>query len=118
MLYTEEYKAKKRISRMEYYYRNRELELSRSKKYNQTEKGKISHFLTVKKWRLDNPEKFKAYSIVNGAIRSGKIEKGCCQICGLTGNVHAHHEDYSKPLEIIWLCPKHHKNVHCGIMEV
>lgn len=45
------------------------------------------------------------------AVASGKIEKGNCARCA-SPLVHAHHEDYTKPLEVIWLCPYHHSERH------
>lgn len=27
-------------------------------------------------------------------------------------NSHAHHKDYFKPLDVIWLCVEHHKFLH------
>ena len=35
-----------------------------------------------------------------------------CEECGSTGKVHRHHDDYSKPAEIRWLCPRHHAQYH------
>ena len=57
------------------------------------------------------PEKVKARNILYSALRSGKIQRQPCEVCG-DQNGHAHHEDYSKPLDVIWLCPKHHKERH------
>ena len=41
----------------------------------------------------------------------GRIFKKPCKVCGDL-NVEAHHEDYSKPLDVVWLCHKHHGVVH------
>ena len=49
---------------------------------------------------------------VGNAIRDGKLTKGACEVCGSVERVHAHHDDYGKPLEVRWLCPKHHYQVH------
>lgn len=51
--------------------------------------------------------KAKAVNVVNHAIRDGKLTRQPCEVCGNL-NSQAHHEDYSKPLEITWLCVKHH----------
>ena len=59
------------------------------------------------------PERVKARDIVKSALRSGKIKQEKCEVCG-DQNSHAHHDDYSKPLEIRWLCPKHHRQRHCS----
>ena len=63
--------------------------------------------------RKEKPEVLKAKDAANNAIRSGRlIRKYNCEICGEGGLIHKHHEDYSKPLEVCWLCPKCHKGVH------
>lgn len=51
------------------------------------------------------------YRRVARAVRSGRIEKKCCFICGNLNSV-AHHEDYSKPLDVVWLCRPHHAERH------
>lgn len=66
-----------------------------------------------KKFRFENPEKYKAHSLVSSAIKCGRLSKLPCSICSVTGRgVHAHHDDYSKPLDVIWLCSQHHHNRH------
>lgn len=32
--------------------------------------------------------------------------------CASCGRPHGHHPDYSRPLDVVWLCDKHHKEVH------
>ena len=34
-----------------------------------------------------------------------------CIVCNKE-KAHAHHDNYSKPLEIIWLCHEHHMKHH------
>lgn len=68
----------------------------------------------VIRWRRENPEAYRAETAVGNAIRDGRLAKGeVCEHegCG-RGDVHAHHEDYSKPLEVSWLCPLHHHRHH------
>jgi hypothetical protein len=65
----------------------------------------------ARRGRAKNPDKWKARSVVGNAIRAGKLERGCCVECGAE-NAEAHHEDHSKPLDIIWLCKKHHQTRH------
>lgn len=48
-----------------------------------------------------------AQSIVNHAKRDGKLIPLPCEVCGNVKS-EAHHRDYSKPLEVQWLCRKHH----------
>ena len=64
------------------------------------------------RWVKRNPEKRKASFLLNRAIRSGLISRGKCVNCESMERVHGHHDDYSKPLDVVWLCatchPKHH----------
>jgi hypothetical protein len=69
-----------------------------------------------KRWRAKNPEKVKAHTAVNTATRKGKLARQACEVCG-SEESHAHHDDYSKPLEVRWLCPLHHKEAHHGPEE-
>lgn len=62
----------------------------------------------VEKWQKLNIEKRKAHHKVEIAIKKGKILKEPCTVCG-SEKSEGHHEDYSKPLEVIWLCRLHHK---------
>ena len=74
------------------------------------------------------PEKIKAYhkkynkkkkyatTIVQRAIIKKKIIKKPCEICG-TIKSQGHHEDYTKPLEVRWLCSKHHGLRHREIND-
>lgn len=60
----------------------------------------------VDEWRAKHPERAKAHNIVYAAVRNGTLKKKPCH-CGST-KVESHHEDYSKPLKVKWLCKKHH----------
>ena len=57
------------------------------------------------------PEREKARKKVYHAIKRGKLKRMPCEICNETPGF-AHHSDYSKPLKIIWLCRKHHREKH------
>lgn len=64
-------------------------------------------------YRARNREKASATTSVNNAVRNGKLEKrSTCEICGSTDRIHAHHHDYSKPLDVWWLCDHCHKRLH------
>ena len=46
------------------------------------------------------------------ALKNGTLNRPChCERCGDT-RVLAHHEDYSRPMDVMWLCPVHHKEEH------
>jgi len=64
-----------------------------------------------KKWRKNNPLKVAAHTIINNAVRYGKLKKQPCEDCG-EEKAHAHHDDYLKPLDVRWLCSKCHRRFH------
>ena len=61
-----------------------------------------------KRYQQRYPERYQARTAVRNALRSGRLTKQPCVICGSSTNLEAHHEDYAKPLEVIWLCRQHH----------
>lgn len=64
-----------------------------------------------KRFREKYPNRAKIYSSVARAIRHGDLEKAPCINCG-DPNTEGHHPDYSKPLEVVWLCSTCHKRRH------
>ena len=58
--------------------------------------------------RVVHPDKCYARAKVGNSVRNGKLKKEPCKFCGNT-KVQAHHEDYSKPLDVIWVCFKCHR---------
>lgn len=80
--------------------------------YARTKQGRIAHNKASQKYDKNNPDKKKATTVLGNALRDGKIKKQPCENCGSKKRVHGHHDDYSKPLDVIWLCPKCHKEYH------
>ena len=70
-------------------------------------------YMTAKKreWWKKNKDKLKVKDAVRYAIKTGKLVKTPCHICGDV-QVEGHHPDYSRPLDVVWLCRKHHNEVH------
>lgn len=64
------------------------------------------------KRRSVNRVKFVASYLTTNAIRDGRLIRQPCESCGATENIQAHHDDYSKPLEVRWLCFVCHRKVH------
>lgn len=56
-----------------------------------------------------------ARSALYKALRVGTIVRQPCEVCGATHRIHAHHDDYSKPLAIRWLCSLHHRQHHARL---
>ena len=60
-----------------------------------------------------DPIKVLARHHVMVAVANGTLVKQPCNVCGLAeGRIEAHHEDYNMPLDVVWLCPKHHRETH------
>jgi len=62
-------------------------------------------------WKAGNREKYLAHKKVEYAVKVGKMVKLPCERCGAL-RAHAHHDDYSKPYDVMWLCATHHKQRH------
>ena len=58
-----------------------------------------------------NSIKAKVVAAANYAIKTGKLIRQPCEVCGAK-KVDAHHDDYAKPLEVRWLCRSHHRQWH------
>jgi hypothetical protein len=62
-------------------------------------------------WSIKNPEKWRAHRALRRALLAGIVVKSLCEIC-FEKKVEAHHDDYSQPLDVRWLCRKCHVKVH------
>ena len=96
-------------------HRNKNIERIRA--YDR-QRGKLPHRIkgSIKynqKYRKDYPLKYAAQNILNNAVRDGKIEKSKkCSVCHKEIRIMGHHEDYYKPLNVIWVCQICHKQLH------
>lgn len=80
--------------------------------YQKSPNGKPVVTAVKKRWAARNKEKRKAHSLLWNAILSGTITKQPCKVCGSAKRTEAHHPDYDQPLDVVWLCSAHHKQVH------
>jgi ribosomal protein S27AE len=56
-----------------------------------------------------------AHDRVAVAVKRGELIKpDKCSMCGEKKIIMAHHNDYSKPLDIIWACQACHMKIHRG----
>ena len=82
------------------------------KSYLLTEAGKTSKAKATRKYIEANPKKRSVHMKVGNAIRDLKLFRRPCEVCGAESNIVAHHCDYDKPLDIMWLCTAHHAGWH------
>jgi transposase-like protein len=64
-------------------------------------------------WQSRNREKRSAHIAVGNAVSAGRLVKpSACETCAAECNPHGHHDDYSKPLVVRWLCGPCHRAWH------
>lgn len=96
----------------DYREKNREKLREYNKAYNSAWRKKHGYH-NEQKWARNNPIKVLAQQKLRKAVMLGKIKKFWCEVCHST-EVVAHHDDYSKPLKVRWLCKIHHRQIHYG----
>jgi hypothetical protein len=65
-------------------------------------------------WNGKSRDKLEAHAAVRVALRKGVLRRGKCEVCG-SFLVDAHHPDYAQPLNVRWLCRRHHQALHAEI---
>lgn len=96
------------------YRRNRDRFVAYDKRRERTAERKAAKSAAARRYRERNPEKRAARVMVSNAIRDGRLLRQPCRLCGST-TVHAHHHDYSKPLDVEWLCKDCHWRQHGAV---
>lgn len=97
-----------RASKLEYY---REYDKMRAK---QPHRVKLALEVN-RQWRSEDKRRVQCHNAVARAIKKGELVPQNCERCGDEKTV-AHHEDYDKPLDVVWLCQPCHKQRHKEMM--
>lgn len=63
------------------------------------------------KYRIENKPKLDAQKVLQLAVKRGDIKRLPCEVCGAVKGL-AHHDDYSEPLIVRFLCQRHHSQWH------
>lgn len=104
------------IDRIRAYDRKRGLLSHRKaavKAYSQTEPGKLASIKSHLTQKTKFPQKFAARTALNNAVRDGTLDKpDMCEDCGGQARLHGHHDNYAKPLDVLWLCVPCHNAWH------
>lgn len=104
---------------------NRERHYENGKKWCESHRDRCNMY--SKNWRENNPEKYRANQKrydntperkskrkirlkTYWLVKSGKIKKQPCEVCGIKAEIH--HNNYDNIYDIKWLCPKHHRELH------
>lgn len=99
-----------------WYARNREKVSLHKKQWYKVNKEICK--IRERRYHNNNRDKQHTKIIVAIAKQRGELILQPCFICGAIINVDAHHEDYSKPREVIWLCRLHHRQLHTGYINL
>ena len=83
-------------------------------RYYKPERRRVSHLKYIAK--PETAQKLRAREQCAYAVRIGKLTRLPCQKCGAEKS-EAHHEDYSKALEVLWLCKKRHAGEHFKVLK-
>lgn len=95
----------------EYYEQNSVRVRARIRKWKKDNPKLVSR--CTKRWASKNAEKTKAHYLLNRAVKTGAIKKPeRCFDCGEIACLDGHHEDYGKPLVVVWLCRVCHVRRH------
>jgi hypothetical protein len=90
---------------------NRASNVDRYREYDR-KRGSRQGYEYTAAYRERFPNKYRAHAMVGRAIRAGNLVRRPCEVCGTDKRIHAHHDDYSMPLNVRWLCSAHHAQWH------
>lgn len=83
------------------------------------EEARAKNNQSKKEWYQKNKHKKNANVRVSRALLNGVLTRPIlCEKCGVQKKLEAHHEDYNKPLEVVWLCVECHNNRHKEINKI
>jgi hypothetical protein len=86
----------------------KERERQRLKEAKRRDSGLVKKY---KKATIPFKQRKEKYGEYLSAIQCGKLTPMPCEVCGKQ-KTQGHHEDYSKPLDVVWLCVRHHQDRH------
>jgi hypothetical protein len=119
------------VTKRKHYEANKEKYAARQKEYNRKNRESIN--AASRSYRAKNKQKKKEARkrydakyplrpLAQGALFRA-VSSGClhrpeeCSECGMECVPQGHHNDYSKPLDVIWLCPQCHANYHANLRK-
>lgn len=105
MVWQVENKDKRNAITRKWYASHREQVTEIRRKYRKTPNGKVAVLRAIKRYEAKNPNRRNAW------VKAKNIKLKPCEVCGKEPT-HRHHPDIKKPLEVQFLCPLHHKEVH------
>lgn len=101
------------LRQQKHYIENKGARRASKQKYYKKHSKKILQKAKIR-YQKDN-RKVLANAAIKYAKQKGQVQAQSCEICGTIENVHAHHDDYGKPLMVRWLCATHHARHHAAV---
>lgn len=112
--YYEANKEKCKEQAKKYYAKNKQNVIARRRVYFEANKGKLRELNRI--YCETRKEQRQTNAKVREALKYGRLTKNPCEICG-EKKVQGHHPDYSKPLEVVWLCDLCHRELHVQLRK-
>ena len=110
----------KKIRTTQYHY-CRECTAERLKDYYHTKGGSKKVKKAAKKYLKSDAGKYKQRARIklNAAVKDGTVKKPSkCSVCKKAKKIQGHHTDYSKPLDVVWVCAGCHSDIETGNKQV
>ena len=108
---------RKKVREKEKTTETRKKELDRAKNYYKKNSGKVCK--KNYEWKKRHPDQNMASQYVRWGLKLNVIHKpGECIVCKSKSKLQAHHADYSKPLEVEWVCHICHMHKHGKLLNV
>ena len=91
--------------------RNRKTKVEYYREYDRRRSKDPARIEAITSSSNKDPVKRRARFTLRNAVNRGKMKRLPCEQCGARP-ADAHHPDYTKPLEVVWLCRQHHMDLH------
>lgn len=108
------HKCKRRVYMRDYYRRNA------PKLREATKASRLRRIESVREYdrardaaKVHDKTKERARMVIAHLVEGG-FQRPSCEVCGKS-NAEAHHTDYSRPLDVRWLCRSHHMELHRSV---
>lgn len=90
----------------------------RLKKYRSTKEGRFkvyqAVYRSIRKNSLHQLARYKVFfAVKKGVLKRPKV----CPMCKKRKMIEAHHEDYTKPLQVVWMCRQCHADHHKKVIH-
>ena len=87
--------------------------------WNKTEACKTYQRIWGAKYYQQHKVEVAAKTAVRKAIAAGTIKKPTsCKLCKRESKLYGHHTDYTKVLDVLWLCASCHRRIHIGTLSI